>query len=48
MSSPVTYIKEAVMTFGMFVFSAIWGAVGAIIGGLAVRAYLNKHSDARE
>ena len=28
------------MTFGAFVFAAVWGIVCAVIGGLATRAYL--------
>ena len=28
------------MTFGAFVFAAVWGVVCAVIGALATRAYL--------
>lgn len=30
------------MTVGMFLFSALWGAVAAVMGGLAMCVYL-KH-----
>lgn len=28
------------MTFGAFIFSAVWGVICAIIGGLATRSWL--------
>lgn len=35
------------MTFGAFVFAALWGVVCAVIGGLATRAYLRSKGKLR-
>ena len=35
------------MTFGSFIFAALWGVVCAVIGGLATRAYLRSKGKLR-
>ncbi len=35
------------MTFGAFVFAAVWGVVCAVIGALAARAHLGRKGGLR-